>query len=118
MSIIQFTINYRTNQRQKLQDFVDDYKLRAGIEIQDLKIEKYWKEEDQMQATFFTRVDSIRSEEKTFRVLKMANVLVTTKRHRWTFNGPHESGQLIFGCIFNNDNKDEPVTWANIELED
>lgn len=118
MSIIQFTINYRTNQKQKVQAFVDDYKLKVGIEIQELKIEKYWKEEDQMQATFFTRVDSISNEEKIFKILKMANLLATTKRNRWTFNGPHESGQLIFGCIFNNDSKDEPVTWANIDLED
>lgn len=118
MSIIRFTINYRTNQKQKVQDFVDDYKSKAGIEIQELKIQKYWKEEDQMQATFFTTVDLIRSEEKTFRILEMANLLATTKRHRWTFNGPHENGQLIFGCIFNNDSKDEPVTCANIELED
>lgn len=118
MSIIQFTINYRTNKKQKVQDFIDDYKSKAGIEIQELKIEKYWKEEDQMQATFFTRVDSIRNEEKTFTILKIANILATSKRHGWTFNGPHDSGQLTFGCIFNNDSKDEPVTWANIELED
>lgn len=118
MSIIQFTINYRTNQKHKVQDFVDDYKSKVGIEIEELKIEEYWKEEDEMQATFLTRINSIRNEEKVFEILKMANALATTKRHRWTFNGPHESGQLIFGCILNNDNKDEPVTWANIELED
>lgn len=118
MSIIRFTFNYRTDQKQKVQDFVDDYISKAGIEIHELKIERYWKEGDQMQATFSTRVDSIRSEEKTFRILKMANLLATTKRGRWTFNGPHENGHLTFGCIFNNDNEDEPLRWANIELED
>ncbi len=118
MSIIQFTIHYRTDQRKKVQDFVDDYKSKTGIEIEELKIEKYWKEENQTQATFFTRIDLIRNEEKTFEILKLANVLATTKRHHWTFNGPHESGQLTFSCILNNDTKDEHVTWANIELED
>jgi len=118
MSTIQFTINYRTNQEQKVHDFLDNYVLKAGIEIQDLKIERYWKEKDQMQATFLAKTDSIRSEEKTFEILKLANVLASTNRHHWTFNGPYENGGLTFGCLFNNDNKDEPLTWANIELED
>jgi hypothetical protein len=118
MSIIRFTINYRTTQQKKLEDFVDSYRLRVGIEIQELKIECYWKEAAQMQATFFTTTDLIRSEEKVFQILTMANILSTTDRHRWTFNGPHENGELIFGCILNNDIKDEPLTWACIELED
>ena len=118
MSIIHFTINYRTNQKQKVQDLVDDYKSKAGIEIHDLRIERYWKEEDQMQATFFANTNLIGKEEKTFDILRMANILATTKQHRWTFNGPHENEQLTFGCILNNNNKDEPLTWANIELED
>jgi len=92
MSIIHFTINFRTNQKHKVQDFVDDYKSKSGIEILELKIEKYWKEEDQIQATFFTKIDLTRSEEKTFEILKMANNLATTRHHCWTFNGPHESG--------------------------
>jgi hypothetical protein len=113
-----FIINYRTDQKEKIENFVDDYSSKAGIEIKDLKIERYWKEKDQMQATFFTTTDSIQAEEKTFQILRMANILATTKRNRWTFNGPHDNGQLTFSCIFNSDNTEEPLTWANIELED
>jgi hypothetical protein len=117
MTRIHFTINYRTNDKQKAQDFVDEYRQKAGIEIEELTIERYWKEKDQMQAVFFTRIASTRVEEKTFAILRLANVLAKS-RYRWTFNGPYENEQLTFACIFNNDNKDEPLTWANIELED
>lgn len=118
MSTIHFTINYRTSHKKKVKDFIDDFVNRAGIEIQELKIERYWKMEDQMQAIFFTVIDSTKVEEKTFQILRLANILAVTSRHHWTFNGPHENGQLVFWCILNNDNKDEPLTWANIELVD
>jgi hypothetical protein len=118
MSKIYFTINYKTNQKSKVQNFVDDYTSKAEIEIQEVKIERYWKNEDQMQATFFTTLDSISREEKTFKILTMANILATTTRHRWIFVGPHDSEKLTFGCILQNDKDDEPLTWANIELED
>jgi hypothetical protein len=117
MSKIYFRFNYRTDQKRKVEDFIADYKLKAGIEIEELKIERYWKEKDQMQATFMLQPALTGKEETIFLILKLANILGTSK-FRWTFNGPQENEHLSFSCIFNNDNHDEPLTWANIELGD
>ena len=118
MSTIHFTIHYRTNQKQKVQGFIDQYSVQCGIEIHDLKIERYWKGKDQLQASFFITTKLTQREEKIFQILALANMLATTTQHSWTFNGPHENGQLVFECIFNNTKEDQPLRWAHIALED
>ena len=118
MSKIYVAINYRVNQKSKVQNVVDAYIATAGVEITDLTIERYWKEADQMQATFFITLGPMSREEKTFKVLTLANMLAKTTQYRWTFVGPHVNKDLTFGCILQNDRDDDPLVWANIELED
>ena len=118
MSTIYFTVNYRSGKKNKVEDFIQAYVSKAGIQIEELKIEIYWKDKNYMQATFSMKIESSRKEDKTFQILELANILAPSQRHQWTFNGPHENGELTFSCVLNNDSKDQPVAWASIELED
>ena len=117
MGIIRFKINYEVKQKRKLEDFLDRYQSEIGFEFKDLVIERYWKMEEQFQAIFFIETDSLEKEKRIYEALTMANKLWSTGASNWTINGPYESGQLIFECVLNNANDDQPLKWAHIELE-
>lgn len=117
MSKIQFTINYKADKRH-LEKFIARYASEIGFELHDIKIDKYWKIEGQLQAGFFTEIDSGSNEEKVYTILKLANKLWSSGYQRWSINGPHEGERLVFECILNNEMDDQPIKWAHIELDD
>ena len=49
--------------------------------------------------------------------MMLANKLCSTGGFNWTINGPHENESLVFECIMNNENDDQPLKWAHLELE-
>mgnify|MGYP003642220673 FL=1 len=117
MKKIRFKINYEVKQKWKFEEFLDRYQDEIGLEFKELKIERYWKIKEQFQANFFIESDSTEKERKVYEILTWANKLWSTGYSNWTINGPHENESLIFECILNNDNDDQPLKWAHIEIE-
>lgn len=117
MKKIRFKINYEVKHKRKFEEFIDRYQEEIGLEFKELKIERYWKIEEQFQANFFIESDSTEREKKIYEILTWANKLWSSGHSNWTINGPHESESLIFECILNNDNDDQPLKWAHIEIK-
>lgn len=117
MTKVQFKINYKADKRY-VEKFIERYKSSIELELHDIKIEKYWKIEGQLQVGFFVEMDCRSNEEKVYTILKFANKLWPSGYLRWTIKGPHDNGKLIFECVLNNENDDQPIKWAHIELED
>ena len=117
MERIRFKINFETKQKRKFQDFLELYQKKIGLEFQELKIDKYWKIEEQFQANFFVETDLKEKENRVYEVLVYANKLESSGDFNWTINGPHENQSLIFECILNNENDDQPLKWAHLEIE-
>ena len=117
MGKIRFRVNYQIKQKRKFEEFLDRYQTEIGLKFIELKIERYWKIEEQFQATFLIQTDSTSNEKRVYETLTMANQLWSTDSLKWIINGPHEDESLIFECIFNNDNDDQPLKWAHLELE-
>ncbi|MGD1847069.1 MAG: hypothetical protein ACFB10_16895 [Salibacteraceae bacterium] len=117
MSNVRFTINYESRQKSRVHSFLKQYQAEIGSELKALKIEQYWKMEHQFQAQFFVSLYALDKEQKVYKVLKLANQLWSTGYLNWTVNGPHENQTLIFECILNNTNDDQPLKWAHLQLE-
>lgn len=117
MERVQFKINYEVKQKRKFEEFLDRYQDQIGLEFKELKIERYWKIEEQFQADFFVETDLKEKEKRIYEVLVFANKLESSGTLNWTIDGPHENESLIFECILNNENDDQPLKWAHLELE-
>ena len=117
MGRIRFKINYQVKQKRKFEQFLELYQSKIGLRFNELKIEKYWKVHEELQANFFVDTDSTSNESRVYEILIMADQLWSTGHSNWTISGPHENGNLIFECILNNDNDDQPLKWAHIEIE-
>ncbi|WP_321533043.1 hypothetical protein [uncultured Desulfuromonas sp.] len=116
MNTIGFKINYQVKQKQKFEKFLNRFKSEIGYELINLKIEKYYKIENQFQARFYIEARNKTEEKLVYEVLKLSNKLWSSGNLNWVFNGPHEFENIIFECILNNENDDQPLKWAHIEL--
>lgn len=117
MGRIRFKINYEVKQKRKFEDFLNRYQTEIGFPYQELKIERYWKIEEQFQADFFIETSSIDKEQQVYEILTLANRLSESGYPNWSFNGPYDNEDLSFECILNNTNEDQPLKWAHLELE-
>lgn len=117
MGIIRFKINYEVKQKRKFEDFLDRYQTKIGFPFQGLKIERYWKIEEQFQADFFIETSSFDKEQQVYEILTLANRLYESGYSNWIFNGPFYNEVLSFECILNNTNDNQPLRWAHLELE-
>lgn len=117
MGKIRFTINYQVKQKRKFEGFLHRYQTEIGLTLQKLTIRKYEETNTQFQASFFIETNSTNKEKSVFEILTMANKLWSTAYLNWRINGPHENGSIKFECILNNEDDDQPLKWAHIELE-
>lgn len=117
MEKIRFKINYGVKQKRKFEEFLNRYQKEVGLDFKELTIERYWKTEGQFQAKFFVETDMKEKEKRVYKILTLANQLWSSGYSNWTINGPHENETLIFECILNNENDDQPLKWAHLELE-
>jgi len=119
MSKINFTINFETRLKRKFQKFLELYQIEIGCEFLKLKIERCLKIEGQFQANFFVKTDFINKEQIVYEVLRLTNLLLDSGFGRSTFIGPFlNDGQLQFECIINNENDDQPLKWAQIQIDE
>lgn len=117
MTKIRFNIIYECKLKRKFEKFLKIYSRQTGFNFLEMKLEKYWKEQKQFQATFFTETESMNKEIVVYEVLCLANKLYSTGYGRWTIYGPHENESLKFECILNNYCDDQPLKWAHIEID-
>ena len=117
MTTIRFTINFQTNIKRKLEEYIDLYEGEIGLRIIDIKINRYHKIDNQFQANF--KIETLESDNKNlvYTTLMLANKLWDTGHLNWEFIGPFEDKSTIFECILNNENDDQSLKWAHIQIE-
>ena len=120
MTKIRFRINFETKVKRKFEEFLDGFQQKTAYDFHDLKIEKYWKIENQYQANFILKLENQKKEQIVFEILKFANCLYPTKDGTWIINGPYENENktINFECILNNMNLQQSLKWASIEIEE
>lgn len=118
MNKIRFTINYEVKQKNKIERFVNRFESSVNYQLNEITIERYRKINTQFQAKFYIESHNNSVEKTIYEVLILANNLWPSGYFNWTFNGPYETNGLIFECILNNENDDQPLKWAHIELGD
>ncbi len=111
---INFRINFEVKLKRKLEKFLERYAKEIGATLDNLKIDRYWKIESQFQAEFQIALGDVAKADAVYKTLTLANTL---QSGCWFVNGPHESKPLIFECILNNENDDQPLKWAHLALE-
>jgi hypothetical protein len=116
MALLHFTLNFQTEQKRKLERFIEEFLGTVGSRAQSLSIDRYDKISNQMQARFEIETDTLQKEVAVYEMLSLANKLCNTRKSRWTFLGPYDEGNLSFECILNHDNESHPLKWAHIEL--
>ena len=111
---INYRINFEVKLKRRLDKYLTLYGEEVGSTLNNLKIDKYWKDERQFQAEFQVALGNITNAEAVYQTLTLANTLQSGV---WMVNGPHENGTLVFECILNNENDDQPLKWAHLEIE-
>lgn len=114
---IRFTLNYEIDHKRRVEKHLDIFSKEIGKDLPNVKIERYWKIPDQFQAQFVLASEHTKKEKLIFEVLTLTNKFSLPKRVNWLVNGPHESGNLTFDCILNNESHDHSLKWAHIQLE-
>jgi len=117
MTTIRFTINFETKLKRKLEKYLDLYEREIGITIQELRINRYHKIESQFQATFKLETAELNNEKLIYTSLILANKLWDSGYLNWRFIGPFEGKPTLFECILNNQNDDQSLKWAHIQIE-
>ncbi len=117
MGIIRYKINYEVKEKRKFEQFLEQYQEEIGYNLEELKIERYWKIEEQFQATFLIKTESSEKEKRVYETLILANKLVNTVDYNLKVYGPHDNGFLTFRCFVNNEKDDQPLKWAWLEIE-
>lgn len=118
MPDILFTVNYEVKQKRKFSDFLTLFASKIERELINLKIETYWKIEEQFQAQFLIKSEFKENDERVYELLLLANKLSdNTASGTWSFIGPFQDDQhLHFECIFSNSNSSQPLKWAHLQL--
>jgi len=117
MSKIHFTINYEIKTKRKLEKFLEEYKGKIGFELRELKIDRYWKIQEQFQAVFYIESDLMEKEQLVYQTLVLANKLSLGVSNRWIMMGPYENESRHFECMFDNKEGNQPLKWVHVQLE-
>jgi hypothetical protein len=111
---INYRINFESSHKHKVEKYLQRYSDEISCLLKSIKIAKYWKDESQFQAAFKVQINETTNAEIVYKMLSLAKTLESSL---WTVNGPHEQEQLIFECILNNEDDDQPLKWAHLEVE-
>lgn len=51
-------------------------------------------------------------------LVTLEGILWSSGYSNWIINGPHENETLIFECILNNENDNQPLKWAKNRIRE
>lgn len=116
--MIRARLNYRTQHSHKLEAFILKLCESLSLQIDQLKIEKYWKVEGQFQASFLITNAFDNDEQLVFNMLRIVNALKKGKEEIITVNGPSYLGaQINFECFLNGMEDSNLLQWLHLEIE-
>jgi len=82
---IRWTFFVEVNREEKCLRLLERISEEIGSDLEETKVERYWKIESLFRATAQSSFDASSADEAAGRVLVMANKLA----HRWIVGGPH-----------------------------
>lgn len=114
MSGVHFRINYQVLQKRKFEQFIQKFAREIDVPLENLLIERYQKIPEQFQAEFRVELNNESSSDVVYQMLIWANCL---SPRGWSINGPHVDNNLVFECIYSDNDGANPLKWAHLEFE-